>query len=139
MSAKQPTITCTICLIINFKAYFQSHHATYLQLKLLILNLSWESTASRILLHILKTNLCRQVFFNCKKLAEFWFRVFDESHRDLEIYALKVFVQNLTLCTYWTEKGFSALVVIRTRKRSCLLDKIPVLGLNIWSILKYVI
>ena len=44
-----------------------------------------------------------------------------EHTKDLAIQALKVLVQNPT--TYLAEKGFSALVDIKTSKRSCVLNE----------------
>ena len=70
---------------------------------------------------ILKNNFCQQAFFNRGKHAEFWVGALDGAYKDLAIQALKVLVQNPT--TYLAEKGFSALVDIKTLKRSCVLNE----------------
>ena len=70
---------------------------------------------------ILKNDFCQQAFFYRGKHAEFWVGALDRAYKDLAIQALKVLVQNPT--TYLAEKGFSALVDIKTSKRSCVLNE----------------
>ena len=70
---------------------------------------------------ILKNDFCHQAFFNRGKHAEFWVIALDGAYKELAIQALKVLVQNPT--TYLAKKGFSALVDIKTSKRSCVLNE----------------
>ena len=105
----------------SFKAYFPSHQAAELKSKLWILNPFGEQQPPGPLGQILKNNFCQQAFFNRGKHAEFWVGALDGAYKDLAIQALKVLVQNPT--TYLAEKGFSALVDIKTSKRSCVLNE----------------
>ena len=105
----------------SFEAYFPIHQAAELKSKLWILNPFSEQQLPRPLGQILKNDFCQQAFFNRGKHAEFWIGVLDGAYKDLAIQALKVLVQNPT--TYLAEKGFSALVDIKTSKRSCVLNE----------------
>ena len=67
-----------------------------------------------------KRFLSASVFWSLKH-AEFWMRALNGLCKELAIQALNVFVQNPT--TYSAEKGFSVLVDIKTKKRSCLLNE----------------
>ena len=105
----------------SFEAYFPIHQAAELKSKLWILNPFGEQQPPRPLGQILKNDFCQQAFFNRGKHAEFWVGALDGAYKDLAIQALKVLVQNPT--TYLAEKGFSALVDIKTSKRSCVLNE----------------
>ena len=105
----------------SFEAYFPSHQAAELKSKLWILNPFGEQQPPGPLGQILKNDFCQQAFFNRGKHAEFWVGALDGAYKDLAIQALKVLVQNPT--TYLAEKGFSALVDIKTSKRSCVLNE----------------
>ena len=75
---------------------------------------------------ILKIGFCQQAFCNRGKHAEFWVGALDEVYKDLVIQALKVLAQNPT-----TYLALSALVDIKTSKRSCVLNETlddPMLG-----------
>ena len=69
----------------------------------------------------LKNDFCQQAYFNSGKHAEFWIGALDGAYKDLAFQALKLLVQNPT--TYLAKKGFSALVDIKTSKRSCVLNE----------------
>ena len=105
----------------SFEAYFTSHQAAELKPKLWILNPFGEQQPPECLGKILKNEFCQQAFFNRGKHAEFSVGALDGPHKDLAIQALKVLVQNPL--TYLAEKGFSALVDIKTSKRSCVLNE----------------
>ena len=105
----------------NFEAYFPSHQTAELKSKLWVLNPFGEKQPPGPLGQILKNDFCQQAFFNRGKHAEFCIRALDGAYKDLAIQALKVLVQNLTI--YLAEKGFSALVDIKTSKRSCVLNE----------------
>ena len=70
---------------------------------------------------ILKNDFCQQAFYNRGKHAEFGVGALDGTYENLAIQALKVLVQNPT--TYLAEKRFSAVVDIKTSKRSCVLNE----------------
>ena len=70
--------------------------------------------------HIFKNEFCQQSGFSRGKDAEFWVNALNGSYKELVIQALNVLVQNST--TYLAENGFSVLVDIITKKRSCLLN-----------------
>ena len=105
----------------SFEAYFLSHHATELKSKLWILNPFGKQQPPGPLDQILKNDFCQQAFLNRGKYAKFCVGALDGASKDLAIQALKVLVQNPT--TYLAEKGFSALVDIKTSKRSCVLNE----------------
>ena len=105
----------------SFEAYFPSHQAAELKSKLWILNLFGKQQPPGPLGQILKNNFCQQAFFNRGKHAEFWVEALDGAYENLAIQALRVPVQNPT--TYLAEKRFSALVDIKTLKRSCVLNE----------------
>ena len=62
-----------------------------------------------------KVTLLKKPFFNPGKHTEFWIKQLDGNYRDLAIQALDILVQNPT--TYLAEKGFSALVDIKTKQK----------------------
>ena len=119
-------------LLANFETYFPSHQATELKSKLWILNSFGKQQPLGSLGRIFKNDFCQQAFFSRGKHAEFWVGTLNGSYKDLAIQALNVLVQNPT--TYLAEKGFSVLVDIKTKKRSCLLNEtLDDLMRGLWS------
>ena len=86
----------------NFEAYFASHQAAKLKLKLWILNPFGKQQPPGPLGQILKNDFCQQAYFNRGKHAEFWVGALDGAFKDLAFKRSKFLCK--TLLPTWPKR-----------------------------------